>query len=89
MDISKTIRTKKKFLKKATEKEDIITTKKTLVQIILDFVDNNPDCRLGDIYSAYPKYDQAHIRSKIRRLIETHRLIQHLRVGAKYKKEIY
>lgn len=91
MDLSKTIRTKKNFVQqKAKQKnKQALTTHKTLSQLIIEFVEENPDCQLSDFYKAYPKYDEAHIRAKFRRLIETHRLIQHYRVGNKFKKEIY
>jgi hypothetical protein len=71
MDLSKTVRNKKSFFEPKAKVEDnpILTTKKTMVQLILEFVEKNPDCLLRDIYNAYPQYDQAHMRSKIRRLI--------------------
>ncbi len=91
MALSKIIRKKKNFLEPKAKVNDnpILTTKKTMVQLILDFVEKNPDCQLSDFYKAYPQYDEAHVRAKFRRLIETHRLVQHFRVGAKFQKEIY
>ncbi len=73
------------------EKPETVTLndKLSMTELIIEFIKNNPDCKVSDIYKNFPNWDEAHVRKKVRRLIETHRIIQRLRVEEEFKRIIH
>lgn len=80
MDISKIIRKNRKFIEPKEKPEVSTDSKATMTDIIVQFIKDNPDCKLSDMYHNFPNWDQAHIRTKIRRLVEIHKITQRFRV---------
>jgi len=66
------------------EELEIPESKLSMSEQILEYVKDNPDCRVSDLYRRFPRWDQGHIRTKVRRLVETHRIVQRLRVEKDY-----
>ncbi len=58
-------------------------------ELIIEFIKKNPDCKRSDLYKQFPDWDQGHIRSKVRRLVETHRVVERLRVEEEFKRIIH
>jgi hypothetical protein len=82
MDISKTIRRNKQYVKEAPEEH--IRNNKSVTPIqdnIVIFVRDNPNCVMSDIYKEFPNIDEGGVRRAMRRLIESHRVIQRFTVG--------
>jgi hypothetical protein len=60
-----------------------------VTELIIEFIKSNPDCKRTDIYKQFPDWDEAHIRYKIRRLVETHRIVTRFRVEQEFEREIH
>ena len=43
---------------------------------IREFVKSNPNCKISDILKAFPERDDGSIRNTIRKMVESHKLIQ-------------
>jgi hypothetical protein len=80
MVISKVVRKNKKFIEKKEKPEISTDSKATMTELILDFIKDNPNCKLSDMYSYFSDWDTAHIRTKIRRMVETHMVVQRFSV---------
>ena len=48
---------------------------------VIQVVRENPNCTISDIYKEFPDMDPASIRKVMRRMIESHRVIQRFTVG--------
>ena len=81
MDISKTVRRNKQYVKEPPK--EFVRNNKSVTPIqdaIVIFVRDNPNCVISDIYKEFPDIDTAGIRRAIRRMIEGHRVIQRFTV---------
>jgi hypothetical protein len=75
------IRNNKKFLRSGNDptpkNKSVRPTQDKIIQIIKE----NPNCTIADIYKEFPDMDTASIRKIMRRMIESHRVIQRFTVG--------
>ena len=67
----------------------ILDDKLSMTELIIEFIKNNPDCKFSDVYKNFPNWDEAQLRKKLRRLIETHRIVQRLRVEEEFTRIIH
>ena len=76
------IRNNKRFVRSGQGDSVKKTRSATPVQDkIVQVVKENPNCTIADIYKEFPDMDTASIRKSIRRMIESHRVIQRFTVG--------
>lgn len=75
------IRNNKKFLRSgndvAPKNMSVRPTQDKIIQVIKE----NPNCTMSDIYKEFPDMDTASIRKIMRRMIESHRVVQRFTVG--------
>ena len=75
------IRNNKKYVKSGqgdmAKNKSVRPTQDKIIQIIKE----NPNCTIADIYKEFPDMDTASIRKIMRRMIESHRVIQRFTVG--------
>ena len=75
------IRNNKKFLRSGNDStpknKSVRPTQDKVIQIIKE----NPNCTIADIYKEFPDMDTASIRKIMRRMIESHRVVQKFTVG--------
>ncbi len=82
MDISKTVRRNKQYVKEPPK--EFVRNNKSVTPIqdaMVIFVRDNPNCVMSDIYKEFPNVDEAGLRRAMRRMIEGHRVIQRFTVG--------
>ena len=76
------IRNNKKFVRSG--QGDLVKKTRSVTPVqdkIVQVVKENPNCTIADIYKEFPDMDTASIRKSIRRMIESHRVIQRFTVG--------
>ena len=76
------IRNNKRFVR--SNQDDIVRNIRSATPTqdkVIQVVRENPNCTISDIYKEFPDLDQASIRKVMRRMIESHRVIQRFTVG--------
>ena len=75
------IRNNKKFVRSGN---DIISKNRSVTPTqdkIIQVIKENPSCTMSDIYKEFPDMDTAGVRKIMRRMIESHRVVQRFTVG--------
>jgi hypothetical protein len=76
------IRNNKKYVKSG--QGDVVKNNRSITPIqdkVVQVIKENPNCTIADIYKEFPDMDTASIRKVMRRMIESHRVIQRFTMG--------
>jgi len=75
------IRNNKKYVKSGHDSAPKNMSVRPTQDKIIQVVKENPSCTMSDIYKEFPDMDTAGIRKIMRRMIESHRVVQRFTVG--------
>ena len=75
------IRSNKKFVRSGNDVIQKNRSVRPAQDKIIQVIKENPNCTMSDIYKEFPDMDTAGVRKIMRRMIESHRVVQRFTVG--------